>query len=969
MPLPQNRNNEGSGGMIPPQAQPVRRFTTPSVGDGFFAERVDVSARDYVPLVRGTPYSTIKNALKTVIDQFPTLYFLKETLDPFYYPWALRWWSTDEDAESTYNAEITYLNENVDYPSYSRVYTMRREEYEADPTIAIGSPFTGLIAVRVDAGGSGYTKDDPVVFSSGDATAVLVVDADGAIINVVLTNEGSGYDSDNPPAVTVPSPVDNGVGASLTALMQDKTAVLTSQKKVELADDDPLSQEKVRVIRIYETLPGPFDYSTRLDPDGVVVGIATRRNIAADIESGESVVGDIWTKKTKKGDQNSFVADEIVETRALPGNEVPSVLIGNDLYGAYTYRTLYYGDYITPEVSESGGVIHTVEKKDVTEAVAEKIVTDRKWVDDADYSLTIPNLIPEWARAFIPLHVVSHKVKGFASQPAELGFGEFTRAEKQLDAVFKRVTVEYLNFDELPVILTGLKETNDKKQVVDIIMTLELDSTTPTLPTATRDVDFKKLGNGMAIEITRVVPRVFPEDSYTKSIENLIPAKLRAAVPISESTIDEVGSPSTNPTLLTGELSRTEGRLTEYTKRTRITSLGTISVPVTITDKGLTEKFGGSTTTITYVLNTHGAFTIDQGILVLDSKIEDLGNGYDIKTTEAADPGAWMYLYGQDYDESLDVVIPFLEKTTDSGSGEIGTPKTDIKPDDIWRSKKRTIDSAAAEAVLGAYLMQYPSKINLSMPDKLVSLTSQIESQTGSAAEQQLGSSDGFGSYSINLDLNASATASATIIPEVIAVIKQFYGANIDATHFIFFLPNPVTSADVLAKINALIAGSVSAWPKFNPQTLSMLVVGGNAALKVTAVSKGSYSQQSDLSSQSSTAGGGTGYSRAKGLTLRRMEISPTIHGDLTVEGVTTDTVDLNAYCQSEAVGLGPFESTNETDSITAFTSPTSFAATDGATDWPSSGKFLYRVDGRPYKYGFVMFHAIVVDAADFPSS
>jgi hypothetical protein len=265
--------------------------------------------------------------------------------------------------------------------------------------------------------------------------------------------------------------------------------------------------------------------------------------------------------------------------------------------------------------------------------------------------------------------------------------------------------------------------------------------------------------------------------------------------------------------------------------------------------------------------------------------------------------------------------------------------------------------------------MAYPSKINISMPDKLVSLTAQIESQTGSGSDSEIGNVTGVGSYSINLDLRADATASATIMPEVVAIIKQFYGANINCTHYIFFLPNPVTAAQVVTKINALIAGSVADWPKFNPQTLTMLIVGANAALKVNAASKGSYSQTADLSSTSSTTGGGTGYSRAKGLTLRRMEISPTIHGGLSVGGVTSDSVDLAAYCSSEAVGLGPAESISQTDSINAFTSPTNFSATDGATDWPSSGKFLYRVDGRPYKYGFVMFHAIVVDASDFPSA
>jgi len=214
MPIPQNRNKESAGGMIPPQAQPVRRFTTPSVGDGFFAERVDVCGRDYIPLERGTPYSTIKNALKTVIDQYPTLYFLKETLDPYYYPWALRLWATDENAESTYNAEISYLNENVAYPSYSRVYTLRREEYEATPAINPGTPLTGILGVRVDNGGTGYTKDDPVFFSSGDAEAVIVVDDDGTIIAVVMTNEGKNYDSDNPPTVSIPDPQASGAGCN-----------------------------------------------------------------------------------------------------------------------------------------------------------------------------------------------------------------------------------------------------------------------------------------------------------------------------------------------------------------------------------------------------------------------------------------------------------------------------------------------------------------------------------------------------------------------------------------------------------------------------------------------------------------------------------------------------------------------------------------------------------------------------------
>jgi hypothetical protein len=39
-----------------------------------------------------------------------------------------------------------------------------------------------------------------------------------------------------------------------------------------------------------------------------------------------------------------------------------------------------------------------------------------------------------------------------------------------------------------------------------------------------------------------------------------------------------------------------------------------------------------------------------------------------------------------------------------------------------------------------------------------------------------------------------------------------------------------------------------------------------------------------------------------------------------------------------------------------------------GATTWPGSGMHLYKLDGQPYKYGYVLFHAIVVDASNFPT-
>lgn len=486
----------------------------------------------------------------------------------------------------------------------------------------------------------------------------------------------------------------------------------------------------------------------------------------------------------------------------------------------------------------------------------------------------------------------------------------------------------------------------------------------------TESGDQHNLGNGWLDQTVVQAPELFPELVSGIEAADVFPEIFKAVFPLFTHSELEDGDIDDPPTLLTDELSRVEKQETIWHKRVQ-TSKRTIPVPQTKTAlrRFGGEQFGGEVTEMVAFLNSTEP-PVEVGLDVVSSDVRDLGNGKFVRQTEKLDVATeWPELEGQEYDESLDVVVPYIEQTILQGT-EIGTPGTDIKPSDKFHAKKRTIDSTAAATVLDAYVMSYPSTVGVTMPDKLVGLSSQVQFQTGDGADSETGdyTLTGTGGHSVSLELRADATASATAIPEVFADIKQFYAPNVDCTHYIFFLPNPVDSADVLTKIGTIVSpAAISAWPKFNPQVLTILIVGANSALKVNAVSKGSYSEDAGASTTSSTTGGGTGYSRSKGLTLRRMQISPTIHGALTVTGTTTDDIDLNADADAEAVGLGPAETVTQTDTITAFVTPTSYSATTGATDWPSTGLFLYKVDARPYKYGYVMFHAIVVDAADFP--
>lgn len=100
------------------------------------------------------------------------------------------------------------------------------------------------------------------------------------------------------------------------------------------------SATEARILWIYRILPGPWTYSTRLDPDGAVVTVATRTNIAASITSSEALAGGTWTKTTKRGDESSYIADEVVETRAIPGNVMTSKEPDKDGITLFTTRQM-----------------------------------------------------------------------------------------------------------------------------------------------------------------------------------------------------------------------------------------------------------------------------------------------------------------------------------------------------------------------------------------------------------------------------------------------------------------------------------------------------------------------------------------------------------------------------------------------------------------------------------------------------
>lgn len=295
----------------------VREQLTPVPVVSFYSETIDRNDSAYTansPIPRGTLYSSITGGNPIVVSLYPLLYFLKEIRVPNSDNLVKWLWSTDSNAEDTHNAEISYISESVAHPAYSRVYTIRRDVYEASPSIATGTALTGLLGVKITAGGTGYVAaTTTATFGvAGTGASVQFVVSGGVIISCVVLNEGTGFTAGS--TITIGG---TGAGATATCIVQPVGCTLVGQKKMELPDDDPYAQEFVRVLRVYRTLPGPILTSVVIDPETGASITTTKQDVATGSVS-PSVSGLTFADGVTAID--SVIQERIKKVIALPNS-------------------------------------------------------------------------------------------------------------------------------------------------------------------------------------------------------------------------------------------------------------------------------------------------------------------------------------------------------------------------------------------------------------------------------------------------------------------------------------------------------------------------------------------------------------------------------------------------------------------------------------------------------------------------
>ncbi len=230
--LPQPKIGQNLDGAFKPV------FPTPNITDRQLLAYLETKIEDYLAVVYGTPPPENTNPDQMLVQQVQVDWNLVQRL-----------YAKDRTLEQTYNASISYQEEAVSYPTWSRDFIVRRYNYIPQ---AKGSVITGLVTATVTAGGTGYDQATvAVTFAGGTGTggAISAVVSNGAVTNLVITAVGTYTVA---PTITITG----GTGATGTVAIQPQTAYLVKEDMIR-TPDSPLDSLYVLVRKIYMVMPGP----------------------------------------------------------------------------------------------------------------------------------------------------------------------------------------------------------------------------------------------------------------------------------------------------------------------------------------------------------------------------------------------------------------------------------------------------------------------------------------------------------------------------------------------------------------------------------------------------------------------------------------------------------------------------------------------------------------------------------------
>lgn len=524
-----------------------------------------------------------------------------------------------------------------------------------------------------------------------------------------------------------------------------------------------------------------------------------------------------------------------------------------------------------------------------------------------------PNLVPEKFRPSIPTVTTRVDSAGTAVDPTLAGT-ELEETQEQFTELKKRITIVTQAAPSLPIALTG-KETNQDQQVVTVVETLQTVGTTPTAPTALIDVTVNNLGDGNVVQTTKTRPSVLDKVVFEAKVPETLPERFRLTSDPETTVIHEVTGTAGPPTLAisSGDLMKREEQLTTFVKRT--------------------------------------------------TSVNRPNNGYPI-------------LDGHDYDDALDILVPFQESISTAGANASLTHST-VTPLNDNLDLVRTVGFSALQTALDAYVKTFVGSTNIDFPAQLNGVAGMLESLSGAnGVYNHLANWAISGNGSASLVLHGKASGSAGIMPDAIPDIQQTWGANVPCTHLLFFVPSGTSRATILTRIAGYMSLSVGStlfdWPVFVPRAVTIVChgehVSGEASVDLSRASVAQFDYNGDPSGtggESDSHGDGRSYDIA--VTVKTVRIPPTIHAQF---DITNDTNNAAFSATARIVGgMGDTGLIGVSGAAFGYVransggTPLRVFATPGTSQVPNGNHYLYRLTSEPHNKGDrIRVHAEVVN-------
>jgi len=618
---------------VPPPEVPIISWISPNKADQGLLEFWNSEVASYTPLDVGAPHPNQR--------LYSGFRLGKQAPVQGDEKWVLRTWVSDETSPDWFNWALKYSGEDNSFPIFIRTYREPRATYA--PRVK-GTPLGTLYKTVMTNVGSGYANgayptvefDLPTTEPTTLAIGHGVVNADGSITEVVLDFGGEGYTQNVEFRVFPPI---NGDRATGVAYVQPQTAILVKEEAGLYPPDSEFYAQYLQVTRVYETIPGPTFYETKLDVDGATLTTATTRKLCADISTGESINSGTWCKTTKKPTDIDVICEESVECRPIPGNPMQSTRTDPD--GIVVNKTQTYtatASCVTAETLVGTTWTH----KYFTDVDGTNLVS-WQWVETRE--VNTGNVIPS----------------ANVSDDEEISVS--TKELKDEGTITPNVTNP-----------SGLTIVTTEQEAVSDLVSQEVITTKDELDRAVFSVR---------------IP------------ESIIPVEFRAAIPTT-TVVHIVAGIASMPTLAAGEFFREELQYKKLLKRVTVESLGGVGFPIIQTNYETTEEYGGGILQVIRTLH-NSVLIVDQGESVVRSEVREIGQFLMWFKETASRYGvvAWGVLPSRLWDENLREEYDQTTQVVVSGTSEDPNPGgvfgwvSEVKALDIWRSQKVNVSKSA----------------------------------------------------------------------------------------------------------------------------------------------------------------------------------------------------------------------------------------------------------------------------------